>query len=115
MYDVVVNNLCWRNTKESIKNEYEIPPVVDDTVVCTLSPIEATVLAYVKKIGMWFIFLTLFHCIGLKYVLLDYLNKESNLLMFKNERHICAPPIASFILVLLLLICCNTHILSHSQ
>jgi hypothetical protein len=35
-----MNNLYWRNTKESIKNEYELPPLVDDVVFLELTPIE---------------------------------------------------------------------------
>lgn len=38
--DIYLNNLYWRNTRESIKNEYEIPPVVQDLVLLDLDPIE---------------------------------------------------------------------------
>lgn len=35
-----MNNLYWRNTKESVKNEYEIPPVVEDLKLLNFTPIE---------------------------------------------------------------------------
>lgn len=39
--DIFLNNLYWRNTKESVKNEYELPPVVEDLVLLDYTPIEA--------------------------------------------------------------------------
>lgn len=30
MADLMVNNLYWKNTKESVKDEYEVPPLVED-------------------------------------------------------------------------------------
>lgn len=38
---LVMENLMWRNTKESIKNECEIPPLVEDLVLLDFTPIEA--------------------------------------------------------------------------
>eukprot|EP00026_Physarum_polycephalum_P006091 Phypoly_transcript_06132.p1 GENE.Phypoly_transcript_06132~~Phypoly_transcript_06132.p1 ORF type:complete len:588 (+),score=154.11 Phypoly_transcript_06132:77-1765(+) len=35
-----MNNLYWRNTKESIKNEYTIPPLVEDLVLLEFTQIE---------------------------------------------------------------------------
>jgi hypothetical protein len=35
-----LNNLFWRNTKESVKNEYELPPVIEDLVLLDYTHIE---------------------------------------------------------------------------
>ena len=35
-----MNNLFWRNTKASVKDEYQIPAVVEDLVLLDLTDIE---------------------------------------------------------------------------
>jgi hypothetical protein len=36
-----LNNLYWRNTKENVKNEYELPPLIEDLVLLNFTPIES--------------------------------------------------------------------------
>ena len=36
-----MQHLYWRNTKESIKNEYELPPLIEDLVLLNFTPLEA--------------------------------------------------------------------------
>ena len=36
-----MQHLYWRNTKESIKNEYELPPLIEDLVLLNFTPVEA--------------------------------------------------------------------------
>ena len=35
-----MNNLFWRNTKASVKDEYQIPAVVEDLVLLDLTDVE---------------------------------------------------------------------------
>ena len=39
-FDILVTRYFWRNTKDSIKNEYDIPPVRDDLELVSLTPLE---------------------------------------------------------------------------
>jgi len=38
---LVFCNLYWRNTKESIKSEYEVPPFVEEVILLDFHPVEA--------------------------------------------------------------------------
>lgn len=38
--DVLVSNLFWRNTKESAKDEYKVPDLVEDVILLDLTDIE---------------------------------------------------------------------------
>lgn len=35
-----MNNLFWRQTKQSVKDEYQIPPVLEDLILLDLTDIE---------------------------------------------------------------------------
>jgi hypothetical protein len=39
--DLMMNNLVWRNTKESIQDEYEVPDYEEQVVWIDCHPIEA--------------------------------------------------------------------------
>eukprot|EP00026_Physarum_polycephalum_P000926 Phypoly_transcript_00927.p1 GENE.Phypoly_transcript_00927~~Phypoly_transcript_00927.p1 ORF type:complete len:463 (-),score=52.44 Phypoly_transcript_00927:1029-2417(-) len=38
---VYMQHLFWRNTKETIKNEYELPPLIEDLVLLDFTPVES--------------------------------------------------------------------------
>ncbi len=44
--DILKNNLVWRNTKESVKGEYEVPSLVEDLVLLELNPAERLLYEY---------------------------------------------------------------------
>lgn len=39
--DLIMNNLVWRNTKESIQDEYDVPDYEEEVVWVDCHPIEA--------------------------------------------------------------------------
>jgi hypothetical protein len=41
IFDIILNNFYWRNTKESVKNdEYNLPPYTEDVQLCDFNEVE---------------------------------------------------------------------------
>jgi len=45
LFDLVYQNLYWRNTKESIKDQYQLPTLTEDLVLLNLTDFEKTLYA----------------------------------------------------------------------
>jgi len=49
MFDLLINNLFWRNTKESVKTEYSTPSLSEDLVLLDLTDIESALYKHLDE------------------------------------------------------------------
>ena len=47
--DILENNLMWRNTKESVVNEYSVPTAVQDLIQLEATPFEQALYGYLRS------------------------------------------------------------------
>jgi hypothetical protein len=87
---IIMSNLVWRNTKESIREEYKVPDYEEHVILTEFHPIEA--LMHTRKYGIWINCLKL--CCGLKGVIprtldeqKDWMIEEKQYLINKNKNY----------------------------
>jgi len=53
LFDLVVNNFTWRNTKSSVSSQIDIPEYSESLVLLEFTPVERAVYNYLKEAGKY--------------------------------------------------------------